>query len=105
MFRGLFGLSQKAYITCVVKRFNQDKCLLGDALIVKRDKVSKSRGPLNDLKREAMKRIPYASVVGSLMYAQVCTHTDITNVVSTLGRFQSKSGWISEELQRNLEIS
>ncbi|XP_059598730.1 secreted RxLR effector protein 161-like [Vitis vinifera] len=33
-----------------------------------------------------MKNIPYASAVGSLMYAQVCTRPDIAFAVGTLGQ-------------------
>ncbi|XP_074337536.1 secreted RxLR effector protein 161-like [Apium graveolens] len=36
-----------------------------------------------------MQRIPYASTVGSLMYAQVCTHPDIAFTVAMLGRYLS----------------
>ncbi|XP_038974802.1 secreted RxLR effector protein 161-like [Phoenix dactylifera] len=36
-----------------------------------------------------MKDIPYASVVGSLMYAQVCTRPDIGYPVEMFGRYQS----------------
>lgn len=36
-----------------------------------------------------MERVPYASVVGSLMYAQVCTHPDISYAVNVLGRYLS----------------
>ncbi|GAA0161871.1 hypothetical protein LIER_18089 [Lithospermum erythrorhizon] len=36
-----------------------------------------------------MQKIPYASVVGSLMYAQVCTRPDITFIVGVLGRYLS----------------
>ena len=32
-----------------------------------------------------MKNIPYASTVGSLMYAQVCTKPDIAFAVGVLG--------------------
>ena len=39
-----------------------------------------------------MKKVPYASVVGSLMYAQVCTHLDIVFVVNALGRYLSDLG-------------
>ncbi|XP_059654473.1 secreted RxLR effector protein 161-like [Cornus florida] len=39
-----------------------------------------------------MKNIPYASAVGSLMYAQVCTRPDIAFVVGMLGRYQSDPG-------------
>ena len=36
-----------------------------------------------------MKNIPYASIVGSLMYAQVCTRPDIAFAIGMLGRYQS----------------
>ncbi|WJZ84121.1 hypothetical protein VitviT2T_003742 [Vitis vinifera] len=36
-----------------------------------------------------MKNIPYASTIGSLMYAQVCTRPDIAFVARMLGRYQS----------------
>ena len=39
-----------------------------------------------------MERIPYASAVGSLMYAQTCTRLDISFVVGMLGRYQSNLG-------------
>jgi hypothetical protein len=39
-----------------------------------------------------MKSIPYASDVGSLMYAQVCTRPDIAFIIRLLGRFQTNPG-------------
>ena len=36
-----------------------------------------------------MRTIPYSSLVGSFMYAQVCTHPDIAFVVGMLGRYLS----------------
>ena len=39
-----------------------------------------------------MKNIPYASTIGSLMYAQVRTRLDITFIVEVLGRYQSNPG-------------
>ena len=36
-----------------------------------------------------MERIPYASIVGSLMYAQACTRPDISFTVGMLDRYQS----------------
>ncbi|KAL5553642.1 hypothetical protein UlMin_041043 [Ulmus minor] len=36
--------------------------------------------------------VPYSSMVGSLMYAQVCTRPDIAFVVSVLGRYLSDPG-------------
>ncbi|XP_074351699.1 secreted RxLR effector protein 161-like [Apium graveolens] len=44
------------------------------------------------MEREEMQKYPYASLVGSLMYAQVCTRPDISHAVGMLGRFQSDPG-------------
>ena len=54
--------------------------------VVKGDKLSNEQCPKNDLEKDVMKTIPYASVVGSLMYAQVCTRPDIAFIVNVLGR-------------------
>jgi len=48
--------------------------------------------PKNDLERKQMENIPYASIVGSLMYAQTCTRPDISFTVGMLGRYQSNPG-------------
>ena len=39
-----------------------------------------------------MKGTPYALAVGSLMYAQVCTRSDIAYIVGMLGRYLSNPG-------------
>lgn len=39
-----------------------------------------------------MQRVPYASAVGSLMYAMVCTRPDISHAVGTVSRFLSNPG-------------
>ncbi|XP_073104362.1 uncharacterized protein [Elaeis guineensis] len=60
----------EGYIECVLKRFNMQNCKPGDAPIVKEDKLSNKQCPKNNVKRKSMKNIPYASAIGSLMYAQ-----------------------------------
>jgi ATP-binding cassette subfamily B (MDR/TAP) protein 1 len=42
-----------------------------------------------DEERDEMKKVPYASAVGSLMYAMVCTRPDIAHAVSVVSRFLS----------------
>ena len=54
---------------------------------VKGDRYNLNQCPKNDFEKEQMKNIPYASVVGSIMYVQVCTRLDIAFVVSMLGRY------------------
>lgn len=48
--------------------------------------------PKNDLKRKHLEIIPYAFVVGSLMYAQTWTRLVIRFVVSMQGRRHSNLG-------------
>ena len=42
--------------------------------------------PKNELERKQMEQIPYASIVGSLMYAQTSTRPDISFAVGMFGR-------------------
>ena len=67
-------------------------CSAGTVPIQKGDKFSLSQCPKSELERGQMKNIPYASIVGSLMYAQVCTRRDISFAISMLGRYQSNPG-------------
>jgi len=85
--QGLLGLSQNAYINKVLERFRMNKCSASPIPIQKGDKFSLMQCPKNDLERKQMENIPYASVVGSLMYAQTCTRPDISFAVGMLGRY------------------
>ena len=87
--RGILGLSQKSYIEKILKRFGMHDCKPGDTLVAKGDKFSLSQCPKNNFEIQEMQQIPYASAIGSLMYAQVCTHPDIAYIVSMLGRYLS----------------
>lgn len=66
-----------------------DKCSTSPFQIQKRDKFSLMQCPKNDMERKQMEAIPYAFVVGSLMYGHTCTRPDISFVVGMLGRYQS----------------
>src|SRR3954470_2189667 len=39
-----------------------------------------------------MKDVPYASAVGSIMYAMLCTRPDVALAINMAGRFQSNAG-------------
>jgi len=86
-------LSQKAYINKVLERFRINKCSTSPVPIQKGDKLSLMQCPKNDLERKQMENIPYASIVGSLMYAQTCTRPYISFAVGMLGRYQSNPGF------------
>ena len=46
----------------------------------------------NDFETKEMQKIPFASAVRSLMYAQFCTRPDIVYIVGMLGRYLSNLG-------------
>ena len=96
--RGILGLSQKGYIEKVLQRFGMQNCKPHDTPVSKGDKFSLKQCPRNDFESKFMQNIPYASVVGSLMYAQVCTRPDLAYIVGMLGRYQSNPGrehWVA----------
>ena len=72
--------------------FNMQLCSSGKTPIVKGDKFSKGQCPQNDIERDQMKAVPYSSIVGNLMYAQVCTRLDIAFVVGVLSWYLSDLG-------------
>ena len=89
----VLGLSQKAYVEKMLKRYKMDKCTMSPAPIQKGEKYSKAQSPKNDLERSRMENVPYASAVGSLMYAQVCTRPDLAFATGVFSRYLEKPGW------------
>ena len=90
--QGILRLSQKSSIDKVLKRFSMKDCSSLDTPVAKGDKFSLTQCPKNNLEIEEMQKIPYISVVGGLMYAQVCTRPDIAFIVGMLGRYMSNPG-------------
>ena len=90
--RVILRLFQQTYIERILKRFNMQSCSYGKAPIIKGDRFSKGQCPQNDIERDKMKAVPYSLVVGSLMYAQVCTCPDIAFVDGVLGSYLSDPG-------------
>ena len=67
--QGILRLSQKSYIKKVLNRFGMKDCSSGDTPVAKGDKFSLTQYLKNNLEIEEMQKIPYKSVMGSLMYA------------------------------------
>ena len=64
-------------------------CLLSVAPIIKGERFNLNQFLNNNLEYEQMKNIPYASTIGGLMRAQVCTRPEIIFAVGILGRYPS----------------
>ena len=55
-------------------------------------KLSALLSPHTDEEHEYMAHVPYASLVGSLMYAMVCTRLDISQAVSMVSHYMHNLG-------------
>ena len=87
----MLGLSQARYIDKVLEWFsmqNSKKWLLPfrHGVSLSDDQRPKSQ------EEENMMSVPYASAVGSLMYAMLCTRPDIYYSIGMVSRYQSNSG-------------
>jgi hypothetical protein len=54
--------------------------------------LSKKQCPTTVAEREYMSSVPYASAIGSIMYAMICTRPDVSYALSVTSRYQSDPG-------------
>ena len=52
-------------------------------------KLSKIQAPTTEDEKTFKSEMPYASALGSLMYAMVCTRSDIAQAVGVVSRYMS----------------
>ena len=60
--------------------------------------ISKEDCPKSSDEKDRMNKVPYASVIGSIMYAMICTRPDVSYALSMTSRYQSNPGeshWIA----------
>ena len=55
-------------------------------------KLTQTQCPTTVEDREKMKNVPYASAIGSIMYAMLCNRPDVCLGISLAGRYQSNPG-------------
>ena len=94
----MLGLSQSTYVDKVLKRFAMENSKRGSLPANHGIKLSKKDCPSKEADIERMKDIPYASAIGSIMYAMTCTRPDLAYAVSITGRYQQNPGephWIA----------
>ena len=88
----LICLSQSAYIDKVLKWFSMQDSKRGYLPMSHGINLSKFKCPNTKDERERMSKIPYASAIGSIMYATLCTRPDVSYVLSITSRYQSVPG-------------
>jgi hypothetical protein len=83
--RSLLALSKSTYLDKVLKRFRMENSKKGISLSV-------TQCPATEKDKSVMSDIPYASAIGSIMYAMLSTRPDVALALSLTSRFQSNPG-------------
>ncbi|GKD07018.1 retrovirus-related pol polyprotein from transposon TNT 1-94 [Tanacetum coccineum] len=89
---GTLRLSQEKYIGNVLEKFNMKDAEARCQPSEDHFKLSKKQAPKTEASRRRMAKVPYALVVGSMMYAMVCTRPNIAHAVGVVSRFMSNLG-------------
>ena len=86
-------LTQSQYLKKVLTQFGMnEKSKPVSTPLAPHFKISASMSPKDEAEREYMTRVPYANIVGSLMYAMVCTRPDIAHAVGIVSRYMHDPG-------------
>ncbi|GJS28363.1 retrotransposon protein, putative, ty1-copia subclass [Tanacetum coccineum] len=84
----LIRLCQNAYMDKILKRYKMDNSKRGHIPMQERLDLNKSQGAQTPKEVNRMKNVPYASAVGSIMYAVRCTRPDVAFAQNMTSRFQ-----------------
>nr|GEU90544.1 zinc finger, CCHC-type [Tanacetum cinerariifolium] len=90
--RRLIGLCQSAYIEKILKRFCMENSKCGSIPMQEKLKLSNSQGASTPVELKRMQNVPYASAVGSIMYAVRYARPDVALAQNVTSRFQQNLG-------------
>nr|GFA34746.1 retrotransposon protein, putative, Ty1-copia subclass [Tanacetum cinerariifolium] len=88
----LIGLCQSVYIKKILKRYCIENSKRRSIPIQEKLKLSKSQCALTPAEVKRMQNVPYASAIGSIMYAMRCTRPDVAFAHNVTSRFQQNPG-------------
>jgi hypothetical protein len=98
----LIGLNQDVYIDKILNRFNMQDSKKGFLPMWHGITLSKKQCPTDPDDQERMRVIPYASAIGSIMYAMICTCLDVSYALSATSRYQSNYGETHWTIVKNI---
>nr|GFD22453.1 retrotransposon protein, putative, Ty1-copia subclass [Tanacetum cinerariifolium] len=84
----LIGLSQDAYLDKILKRYRMDGSKRGAIPMQVDCHLNKSQCAESKDDKPRMQNVPFASAVGSIMYAIRCTRPDVAFAQNITSRFQ-----------------
>ncbi|KAG8503607.1 hypothetical protein CXB51_001802 [Gossypium anomalum] len=96
-------LSQKGYIEKVLCRFNMQSAKPVSTPLAAHFRLSSALSPQSDDEIEYMSHVPYSSVVGSLMYAIVCSRPDLSYAVSAVSRYMANPWYVDADFAGDLD--
>ncbi|KAJ9536490.1 hypothetical protein OSB04_un000327 [Centaurea solstitialis] len=94
----LIGLSQSTYIDKILKKIRMDESKKGFIPMQHGIVLIKTQCPVSSQDQDRMKSVRYASAIGSIMYAMLCTRPDVAYSVSVTSRYQQNPGephWVA----------
>lgn len=105
-------LHQHDYVVKLLKRFNMFESKPVTLPLSNQFKLSSDLCPKIDEEFDRMSHVPYANVIGSVMYLMVCTRPDLAHGISILSRFMGNPGeehwnalkWLLRYLKGTLDL-
>ncbi|GJY55807.1 retrotransposon protein, putative, ty1-copia subclass [Tanacetum coccineum] len=94
----LIGLNQSSYIDKILKKFNMQNYKKGFIPMEVKHDLSNEMYASSDEEKAYMKKVPYASAMGSIMYAVRCTRPDVAFAQTLVSRYQQnprKLHWVA----------
>jgi hypothetical protein len=85
-------LSQADYVKKVLERISMENAKSVSTPLANHFCLSTSQCPKTVEETEDMSKVPYASAVGCLMYAMVCTGLDLAHAVSVVSKYMANLG-------------
>ena len=85
----ILRLSQKSYISKVLSRFEMNNVKTMSTPLGQHFRLSITQAPETHEEKKFMEMIPYASMMGSVMYTMVCSRPNIAYAVSMISRYMS----------------
>ena len=85
-------VSQRKFIEDTLAKFGMSECKPVSTPLYGKIKLTKQMSPTTKEEAEEMRKTPYQSLIGTLMYLTVATRPDITHAVNLLGQFNMNPG-------------
>ena len=85
-------LSQTDYVSRVLNRFKMQNSRETATPMAQHFKLSVRQKPQNEREKQEINQIPYANIVGSIMYAMISTRPDLAQAISVTSRFMAEHG-------------